>query len=216
MRHLLVLGLLSLSGAVQAGGAAAPAAPLRVTATNITAPGFSLQASLKKWGCHGNVKATPLSLMGKTLTVNVTGTVCGQAYKGVEVFSLSGKAVPSLSKLFGERVVVNALKRDPYLNTVTPLRGNTLSELEQSLAEQPPRGDCPIAPSALSLAEYSYAIWKTAGNQVNVRLALPVRCGGTQTNDSVWLGLTLPKSALKERVTFDFTNRPRTAAHIRW
>ncbi|RTR28694.1 hypothetical protein [Deinococcus radiophilus] len=187
-----------------------------MTTGDIVAPGFSLRASLKARGCHGDVRATPLSLTGELLSVNVTGTLCGRDYTFMEVFSLAGKAVPKLSELFGERTVVSTLKRDPYLNAVSSLRGSTVTELEQSLTGQPPRGDCPLAPSPLSVAERSYAIWNTAGQQVNVRLALPVRCGGTEVNNYVWLGLMLPGSALKERVAFDFTNRPRTVAHIRW
>ena len=99
---------------------------------------------------------------------------------------------------------------------MAPLRGNTLIDLEESLGEQPPRGDCPLAPIPLSIGESGYAIWNTAGQQINVRMALPVRCGGLEVNDYLWLGLMLPKSALKEQVVFDFANRPRTVAHIRW
>lgn len=84
MRHLLLLSLLSLAGAVQAGGAAAPATALRVTTGDIAAPGFSLRASLKARGCHGDVRATPLSLTGELLSVNVKGTLCGRDYTFME------------------------------------------------------------------------------------------------------------------------------------
>ncbi|WP_353544054.1 hypothetical protein [Deinococcus xinjiangensis] len=148
--------------------------------------------------CKGGLKVTPLSLVGDLLSLQIDGQNCTDDFSVINVYRVgAGTVAPlSLTDFVSEGIVANALKQDPYLRVHWKVSGTTLGELDSALVDQNyiPEQNCEVfSGNPLSLAASTFAFWKTTETQMDVRLALPLRCGGVATsNDYSWLGLTLP------------------------